>query len=58
MMHDVAMGMVIRVWFPQLFNYPARAEFEAPAAARVHRVLKIRLGDVKEVTRWLNGEGG
>lgn len=44
MMHDVAMGIVIRVWFPQLFIYVARAEFEAPAAARVHRVLKFVWG--------------
>jgi len=43
-MHDVAMGIVIMVWFPTLFIYPARAEFEAPAAARVYRVLKFVWG--------------
>lgn len=44
MMHDVAMGIVIVVWFSQLFIYLAISEFEAPAAARVHRVLKLVWG--------------
>lgn len=44
MMYDVVMGIVIMVWFTQLFIYLARAEFEPPAAARVHRVLKFVWG--------------